>query len=146
MHYRTLDEITQVAAIQPSLTPGRTIRRQRLHHLADLLSLYTGPIQLFRGIEYFPAADRYAARGDFTPLALAYDDVQFRREGLAGDRLGNAMEFFDLTDRQAHRLFCDCHYAYPVDASAIADRIRAVATRLSLRERWENMRAYFSRT
>ena len=55
------------------------------------------------------------------------------------------MEIFDLIDRQAYRLFCDCHYAYPVDASAIAERVRAVGDRLSFRERWENIRAYFSR-
>lgn len=86
-----------------------------------------------------PVTERRAARAHYTPLAVAFSDVNFREEELAGDRLGDAMIFFDLTDRQAHRLFCNCHYAYPAEAPAIARRVRAMANRQTLRERWQRM-------
>lgn len=143
MHHRTLDQITQVATVQPATNlTWKAIRRQRLHRLADLLSAYTGPIRLLTRIEYLPAAERQTLRGDFSPLALAYQDAEFRRTGLAGDTLGDAMAFFDLSDRQSHTLFCDCHYGYSVEAPMIAARIRTVANRLSFRERWQNVRAF----
>jgi hypothetical protein len=147
MHHRTLDQINQVATVQPA--PNLTwnaIRRQRLHRLADLLSAYTGPIRLLTRIEYLPSAERQMLRGDFSPLALAYQNAEFRRAGLAGDTLGDAMAFFDLSDHESHALFCDCHYGCSVEAPMIAARIRIVANRSSFRERWQNVRAFlFSR-
>ena len=95
-------------------------------------------------IEYLPRDERHALRGSFSPLALAYDDEELRREGLAGDTIGDAMTFFDLSDRQAHRLFCDCHYV-SAEAPTIAARVRAVADHVSFRERWDSVVAYFSR-
>lgn len=146
MHHRTLDEITQIATLQPALNLSwKAVRHQRLHRFADLLCAYKGPIRLLSRIEYLPRAEREALRGSFSPLALAYDDVELRREGLAGDTIGDAMAFFGLSHRQAHRLFCDCHYGFAVEAPTIAARVRAIADHVSFRERWENVVAYFSR-
>jgi hypothetical protein len=144
MEHRSLDEITQVATVRPTPDPWTVIRRHRLNRLADLLGAYTGPIQLLTRIEYCPAADRSSVRADFSPLTLAYHDAQFRVEGLTGDTLGHAMPFFGLTHRQAHRLFCSCHYA-SADSQAIAERVRGMANRLSLRERWDRVVAFFAR-
>ena len=52
-----------------------------------------------------------------------------REEGLAGDRLGDAMAFFELSDRQAHRLFCDCHYSGSMTGAGLALRLRMLAQR-----------------
>jgi hypothetical protein len=144
MHHRTLEEISQVATIEPAPPQTRmAVRRQRLHRLADLLDAYPGQITLLSRIEYVSASERMAMRRDSSPLALAYADGEFRRSGLAGDTLGDATAFFHLSEGEIHTLFCDCHYGPSVDARAIAGRTRAVADRMSLRERWEKVRAYF---
>ena len=144
MHHRTLEEISQVATIEPAPPQTRmAVRRQRLHRLADLLDACPGQITLLSRIEYVSAGERLAMRRDSSPLALAYADGEFRRSGLAGDTLGDAIAFFDLSENEIHTLFCDCHYGPSVDARAIAGRTRAVANRMSIRERWEKVRAYF---
>jgi hypothetical protein len=100
---------------------------------------------LLTRIEALPQGERRALRGDCSPLALAYADLEFRRAGLAGDTVGDAMTFFDLSDSEVHTLFCDCHYGMlvPVQPPTIAARVRGVASRKSVGERWESMRAYF---
>lgn len=135
MRHRTLDEVTQVATItQPPAPATREIRRQRLRRLADLLDNYEGPLRLLTRIEDLPMRARRELRGEFSPLALAYQDAGFRREGLAGDRLGDAMTFFGLSGHQAHHLFCDCHYGVYINGRTVARRVRAMAERKSLSE------------
>ena len=146
MYHRTLEEISQVAAIDTAPPLSRkAVQRQRLHRFADLLCAYTGSIRLLTRMEYLTAPELHAMRGDLSPLALAYADPKFRQAGLAGDTVGDAMAFFDLSERQVHTLFCDCHYGPSAGGPTIAARIQAVADRLTIRERWESMRAYFSR-
>jgi hypothetical protein len=150
MEHRTLDEMSRIATIVPApYLSRRAVRRQRLNRLADLLGAWTGPVRLLTRIEDVPRIQRRALRCDLSPLALAYADVEFRRAGLAGDTIGDAMAFFDLTDSEVHTLFCDCHYGIgmsSVQVPAIAARVREVANRLSFQERWENIRAYFRGT
>jgi len=144
MHHRTLEEITQLATIEPAPTLNRTeLRRQRLRRFADLLEAYCGPIRLLTRIEYLPLAERHALGGDLSPLAVAYADAEFRRAGLAGDTVKDAMDFFDLSEREVHTLFCDCHVGPSITARSIAEGIRAVANRRTFRERLEDVRAYF---
>ncbi|MEN3363210.1 MAG: hypothetical protein V7606_484 [Burkholderiales bacterium] len=145
MEHRTLDEMSRIATIVPAPNLSRrAVRRQRLNRLADLLSTHMGPIRLLTRIEDVPRVQRRALRGEFSPLALAYADVEFRWAGLAGDTIGDAMAFFDLSDNEVHTLFCDCNYGMSsVQLSTIAARVRGVANRLSARERWENIRAHF---
>ncbi len=137
MHHRTLDEVTQVATITAAeAPPSRMARRERLRRLADILESHHGPIQLLSRMEDAPMRERRQLRCDFSPLSLAFQDAGLRREGLAGDRLGDAMTFFGLSPWQAHHLFCDCHYA-AVNARAVAQRVRSVADRRSLLEVWQ---------
>jgi hypothetical protein len=144
MQHHTLDEITQVATVQPASQPSwRVVRRERLRRLAEVLRAHTGPFRLLDRIEYLPAPERLAVRGEFSPLALAYQDAALRREGLAGDSLGDAMTFFGLSHSQAHHLFCDCHYGMSVEAPVVAARVRAIADQLSFREWWDRIRASF---
>jgi hypothetical protein len=135
MHHRTLDQITQVATISPvEKPPSRAARRERLRRLATVLDEYDGPIRLLSSIEYVSLDDRLMLRCDFSPFALAFKDSVLRCQGLTGDRLGDAMTFFGLSPRQAHRLFCDCHYGASADARMIARRVRALAERKSFLE------------
>jgi hypothetical protein len=139
MRHRTLDEVTQVATITPlHAPPSREVRRNRLRRLATLLEGYDGPIRLLSQIEHVPLRTRQQLRADFSPLALAFQDDALRREGLVSDRLGDSVAFFGLSQRQAHHLFCDCHYAAAVTGRTVARRVRAMAERKSLSE-WTQM-------
>jgi hypothetical protein len=143
MEHRTLDQITQVASIAPADgRTARTVRRERLRRLTDVLRAYEGPLRLLTRIEYVPMPERAELRGEFSPLALAYQDAPLRRAGLAGDTLGDAMAFFSLSQHQVHHLFCDCHYGIGVDAKMVAARVSSVAERLSWRERWDKISAW----
>jgi hypothetical protein len=79
-------------------------------------------------------------RGDATPLTVAYRDTVLREEGLTSDRLGDAMAFFALTERQSHRLLCHCHYYGGMTATGVAARVRSVANQVTLRELWGKAR------
>lgn len=146
MRHRTLDEVTQVATVTrlPS-PPTREVRRERLRRFADVLEKYDGPMRLLTRIEDLPMHARRQLRGEFSPLALAFQDDVLRREGLAGDRLGDAMTFFGLSGHQAHHLFCDCHYGGFINARTVARRVRAMAERKSLSEWTQMIWARFAR-
>jgi hypothetical protein len=51
-----------------------------------------------------------------------------RAEGLASDRLGDVMAFFNLTEHQAHTAFCSCHMGNSFEARLAARRVRALMT------------------
>jgi hypothetical protein len=102
-------------------------RRERLERWARVLERHDGPVKPFFGIEHLPRGERRALRGEQTPLAVAFADPVLRAEGLKGDSLGEVMGFFELTERQAHRLFCDCHYLGAMTPNAVAGRLRTIA-------------------
>ena len=125
MKHQNMNELGEIAEVVPFRT--RMSRAERLERWATLLEHHAGKITALTRIEYLPPAERLQARADSSPLAIAFKDPVLREEGLAGDRLGDAMEFFELTDRQAHRLFCDCHYYGTMTGSGLASRLHAVA-------------------
>jgi hypothetical protein len=151
MKYRTLDEIAPIAQVVPVQPESpRVVRRKRLEHLAAVLEAYEGPFRLFSRVEYFHKQDRPSLHEDHSPLWVAYRDPVLLRQGLASDRMGDAMAFFDLSWSEAHHLFCDCHYTGSISARRVAERVRSVAARVSLAERWESLRntltPWFGRT
>jgi hypothetical protein len=75
-------------------------------------------------IEYKPAAERALVREDGSPLSVAFDDPVLRTEGLKSDRLGDAMNFFELNDGQAHYAFCSCLGGRTMEAGSFAQRLR----------------------
>jgi hypothetical protein len=80
-------------------------------------------------IEFTKKRERRAIRVDNSPLTIAYEDPVLRAEGLASDRLGDAMDFFELSDRDAHSAFCSCHLGSSFEASYAAARIKALIQR-----------------
>jgi hypothetical protein len=71
-----------------------------------------------------------------------------------GDQLGQAMIFFQLSNREAHDIFCDCHYTGAVTPEKVAQRVRAAAhamtfgemlsrARTAIAARWRGMLAAF---
>ena len=102
-------------------------RKARLTRWADALESHGGSLNALTEIEYLSPDERRAYQGTNTPLTVAYDDAVLREEGLASDRLGDAMDFFDMTDEDAHRLLCDCNYMGSMTGSTLAQRIRRFA-------------------
>ena len=126
MKHQKIDELGGVAEIVPFAT-RRMSRRERLERWADLLDRNPGKLNALTRIEYLPLAERLEARADNSPLEVAYKDPVLREEGLPGDRLGDAMAFFELSGRDAHRLFCDCHYYGSMTGAGLAQRLRRIA-------------------
>jgi len=63
------------------------------------------------------------------PMEVAYRDPILRAEGLAGDRFGDALEFFALTQNEVHHVLCDCHYHGTMTGKAVASRLHSYAKR-----------------
>ena len=138
MQHMTLDQITPVAKVvsfRPD--PSREERRARLARLADLLASHDGPVRLFSGIEHLRARDRESFRQDCSPFTVAFQDTQFRREGLMSDRVGDGMAFFGLSFAQTHRLFCECHYDAFATPQTISGRVRSAANHVTFSEMWD---------
>lgn len=102
-------------------------RHDRLMAWATALDRHGGSLNALREIEYLSPEDRRQYRDANTALTVAFGDAGLREEGLASDRLGDAMDFFEMTDEDAHRLLCDCHYMGSMTGSMLAHRIRNYA-------------------
>ncbi|MFC7399314.1 hypothetical protein ACFQU1_19080 [Chelatococcus sp. GCM10030263] len=140
MEYRTLDEIRPAGTVTPATQEAsRSLRRERLERLAHLLEEHTGPLKLLSGMEYVHGEARLALRADNSPLEIAYADPVLRGQGLKGDTLGDAVAFFDLSQWEAHNLFCDCHYVGAITSRAVAGQARAIARKTTFRDFWRKV-------
>ena len=121
MEHKPLDQLRSVADVQP-----RPLSRQeRLQRWIDLLE--RDPARRLNSlgeIEYKPPAERALVREDNSPLTLAYDDPVLRADGLASDRLGDVMRYFELSEGQTHYALCSCLSGRSMDASSFAQRLR----------------------
>lgn len=118
------EEFTSGGAEVVKVSPPVMSRHERLLRWADILERHDGQLHALRQVEYLPVYERRACRGDNSPLAVAFNDPVLRAEGLRGDRLGEAMDFFELSDREAHRLLCDCHYLGSMTGPRLARNLR----------------------
>ena len=117
-----------------------TVRQRRLQRLAEILDQHDDSVPLLSRMEYAPWNERPYLRADRSPLTIAFEDEGFRREGLSGDRLGDVIGFFELTDREAHHLLCYCHYASSVTSKMVAERARELAAKKTLGQMWHGFR------
>jgi hypothetical protein len=127
MKHQPVHEIDALADITQVQAPPLT-RRERLQRWADLLSAdpHRRLKALFR-VEFYAEHERSLMRGENTPISVAAADPVLREAGLHGDTLGDAQAFFELSNAEAHRLLCDCHYAGRMTGEEVAQRIRAIA-------------------
>jgi hypothetical protein len=130
MQHQDLDRIQGVKSLDPmfgspAAPRAKLSRSERLGRWADLLDAQAGrPLRALEDVEYVSPAVRRDLRKEDSPLAVAFADPVLRADGLKGDRLGDAMEYFSLSERQAHWLLCDCHYGGRMTASEVAARVR----------------------
>jgi len=131
MEHKTLDEIRHVADIQPRLLGSRPLAKcERLVRWAEVLERQGGRrLKTLFEIEYLSRAERAALRADDSPLSVAFADARLRAAGLAGDTVGDAVAFFEVSEMEMHRILCFCHHGETMSADAAAARIRAAAVR-----------------
>lgn len=126
MRYQRLDQVRAYSAVT-ELRPPMT-RQQRLKRWAEVLKREgVRPLEALRWVEFYAEPERRQLRRERSPIALAFADPMLREEGLAGDTLGDAQRFFDLSDDEAHRLLCDCHFQGRMTGRSVGRRVRALA-------------------
>jgi hypothetical protein len=126
MEHRPLSELGYVADLKPSQTPVLS-KRERLDRWAELLE--REPDRLLRTldeIEWKPKAVRHAMRADDSALTVAFNDPVLRTAGLVSDRFGDAVNFFQISEHDAHIVLCSCHGGEFMRAEEAARRVRGI--------------------
>ena len=127
MEYKTFDQLRRVADVHAAERRSMS-RRERLERWAELLEREpTRRLRSLGEIEFKTREERQVMRSDNSPLTVAFHDPILRAEGLASDRLGDAISFFELSDGQAHRLLCSCMNGWSMLAGTTARRIHRIA-------------------
>src|SRR5262245_45842703 len=121
MEYRTGQEIHRIAEIHPEITPRIHLSRtERLTRWAELLQANPDrTLSTLAGTEFEPAETRAKMRSDRSPVSVAFEDGMLRANGLRDDSYGEAIRFFQLSDRQLHRILCHCHFGATVRAELV---------------------------
>ena len=115
MEHKPLRDLSHVADLVPETPKLSLTRRERLERWIEVLSREPGrALNTLREIEHKPRDARRASRVDNSPLTVAYNDPVLRADGLASDRLRDAADYFELSDEEAHRVFCSCLYGESV--------------------------------
>lgn len=84
-------------------------------------------MRLFHQLEFMPRSEWGPLRVEDSPLTIAFNDPVLRAAGLQSDRLGDAMAFFDLGERDTHRMLCSCMHGAAMSASRAAGIVRQIA-------------------
>ena len=147
MKHSTVDQLKTVATItQAPALSKRDVRRHRLLRLASLLDNHTGPLKLFHGLEFLRDSTRVSLRCENSPFSIAFSDPILRADGLESDEFGQGIQFFGLSNDEAHHLLCDCHFpSRTPSGQMIANRVRKVANRKTARERWQAVERTFAK-
>ncbi len=127
MEHKPVETLRGVAEVL-EFKQGFLSRRERLDRWAELLERQ--PKRRLRSlgeIEFTPEEKRPELRSDESPITVAFEDPILRADGLKGDRLGDAMEYFDLSERSAHRLLCSCMNGWSMEAGVTARKVRRIA-------------------
>jgi hypothetical protein len=126
MQHQDLDRIRGQKSLDPLFVHQQPLTRsERLNRWADRLDARSGSLlRALEDVEYVNPGVRRQMRKDESPLAVAFADPELRADGLKSDRLGDAMDYFGLSERQAHWLLCDCHYGGRMTAHEVASRVR----------------------
>ncbi len=126
MEHHSLDMLRQVAEVKTVATV--LSRREKLERWATVIeSMGSQRFRTFHQLEYASAEERSAVRRDGSPFALAFADPVLREAGLEGDHYGQAVSFFELSEREAPRLFCSCMHGGTVTSEELSSDLRHLA-------------------
>ena len=127
MEHKPLSELSHIADLKPTTRKPVLSKRERLDRWAELLERQ--PDRLLRTldeIEWQPKSVRQAMRADNSALTVAFSDPVLRADGLASDRFGDAVAFFQITEHEAHIVLCSCHGGEAMRAEEAARRVRGI--------------------
>ncbi len=128
MEYKSFDELRGLADVHGATKPVLS-RRERLERWAELLE--RDPARRLRSlgeIETRTPAERLLMRSPDSPLSVAFEDPVLRGAGLASDRLGDGMSFFEISEDDAHRLRCSCLNGWSMSSGKVARGVRKIAS------------------
>ncbi len=130
MKYIPIQQLEKFANVGLAGAWGHTLsRRARLERWAKILErLPNRRLNALPDIEWMPRADSAQLRVDDSPLTVAYEDSVLREAGLKSDRFGDALTFFQLSERRAHAILCSCNWGGTVQADAVAQAVRTAAS------------------
>ena len=124
MERKTVDELEGVAEIHGA----QMSKQQSLLRWADLLERQANRIlNSLMEVEYAPPQARAEMQVDNSALSVAFEDAVLRAEGLKSDKFGDAVNFFELSEDEAHWVVCYCHHGRQVDARTVAGAVRDLA-------------------
>ena len=127
MEQRSVESLRGIAEVH-LVPPPPPDRAQRLELWAKALDRHgSAPVRLFHQLEFMPRSEWGSLRVEESPLTIAFNDSSLRAAGLQRDRLGDAMAFFDLGERDTHRMLCSCMHGAAMSASRAAGIVRQIA-------------------
>jgi hypothetical protein len=130
MEHKSVEVLRGLAEVRFE-PPAPLSRKERLEAWAKALDRQgAAPVRLFHQLEFMPRAEWGPLRVEGSPLTIAFNDPLLRAQGLQSDRLGDALAFFDLSEREAHRLLCSCMHGAAMTASRAAGLVRQLASPL----------------
>lgn len=128
MEHKSFEQLRSVADVTNGTVPALG-RQERLERWAELLE--RDPARRLRSlgeIESRTPAERLLMRSPDSPLSVAFDDPVLRAAGLASDRLGDGMSFFEISEDDAHRLMCSCLNGWSMSSGKVARGVRRIAS------------------
>jgi hypothetical protein len=130
MEHKSVEVLRGLAEVRFE-PPAPLSRKERLEAWAKALDRQSGvPVRLFHQLEFMPRAEWGPLRVEGSPLTIAYNDPLLRAQGLQSDRLGDAMAFFDMSERETHRMLCSCMHGASMTGSRAAGLVRQMASPL----------------
>ena len=126
MKHHEFDQLQILARIDQDYPLHVMPRGKRLQRWAELLE--RDPHRLLSTLhetEHQPDAVRAVLRCDNSAISVAFNDPILRAAGMENDTYGEAKRFFELSDRQLHRIICYCHFGATVSAETTASYLRA---------------------
>ncbi|MCV9966756.1 hypothetical protein OIU34_33315 [Pararhizobium sp. BT-229] len=124
MKHHNLDQLQTLAKIDQDY-PQLMSHEKRLQRWIELLEADPSRVlSTLHETEYLPQTKRDALRCNNSAISIAFNDPILRAAGLQSDTYGEAKRFFELSDRQLHRIVCDCQFGAIVSTAKVARFIR----------------------
>lgn len=136
MEHKSIEQLHDAASVE--IEPHRLSERgDRLRRWADVLDREgSRRFPTLHQLEFAPRSERPGLRVDGSAISVALADPLLRASGLRGDTYGDALDFFDLSERQGHRLLCSCLNGPAVEGHRLAGKLRAMAAQ---RDAWSGL-------
>ncbi|MNZ99249.1 hypothetical protein D3C78_1185670 [compost metagenome] len=143
MKHHTLEQMQNIAQVEPFFNLHGMSRRQRLERWAELLEeIRHRHLDTLHETEFQSGDERNALRCDYSPITVAFRDPVLRAAGMNSDTYGEAKRFFEICDEELHDVVCYCRFGTTVSAAAAARQVRGL---LSDKPRgfWSSLGAFF---